>query len=112
MLGWRISVYRQPSETSPERVHLASWTGSLGALDWVHRLVAAERAVRLEFNGGYPCRFGTTASVLLPLFTPNALPSDSPVAKGNGAWNIHIDRDEVAQCSPDEQLLIEAWDQS
>lgn len=115
MLGWSIGVYRQLPETSA-KIQLASWRSGINGLDWIRHLVEAGQAASLGFNGGYPCRFSVTASAALPILTPDPLPHDSPITAHHpgtpGIWGLLMDRDEIARCSPDEQLLIEAWDQS
>ena len=115
MLGWDISVCRQvnrgvspASADSPEGVLLASWQAGLGGLDWLKELVKDGKAVDLGGNG-YPCRYTATAEYLFPRLSgmPPGAKSDSE--RWKVVWSS---ASVVAECRPDEWLIVEAWDQS
>jgi len=125
MIGWHISIYRLRDEgTSPatakslEGKRLAVWQTGHGGLDWISDLVKEGKAIDLGGNG-YPWRFTATAEHLMPRIV------DSP-PEANSTWIYEvsdvltekwegktvIDRAAVAECRPDEWLLVEAWDES
>ena len=125
MLGWHISVYRQPdggrlpaTATSAHRARLAVWQTDVGGRRWLDALVTAGKAVDLGGNG-YPCRYTLTAEYLVPRIV------DTPPG-ARGSWGCDegdvltarwdgktvIDRAAALSCRPDEWLLVEAWDES
>lgn len=125
MLGWHVSVYRQAdggaspaTADSAPGTCLAVWQTGLGGLSWVGELVTAGKAVHLGGNG-YPSRMTAPAQHLVPPIVdgpPNANkywgygPGDIITEKWKG--KTVIDRDAIAECSPDEWLLVVAWDES
>lgn len=125
MLGWHISVYRQQDEgtspataETPEGKRLAVWQTGLGGLEWLKELVKAGKAIDLGGNG-YPCRYTALAQHLIAELVDNP-------PKANQNWTFDqgdvllegwegktvIDRAAVADCRPDEWLLVDAWDES
>ena len=125
MLGWHISVYRQCDEgrspatfESSEGARLAVWQTALGGLKWVDELVKAGRAIDLGGNG-YPCRYTATAENLSPRILdgpPGArqvwVSGANDILTEKWAGKTVIDATAIAECRPDEWLLIEAWDES
>jgi hypothetical protein len=125
MLGFHISVYRQPDGgaapatfTSPSGTRIAVWQTGLGGLDWLDQLAANSSAIGLGGNG-YPIRYTATAQQILPRVLdgpPGARehwvcdPGDIITAAWEG--RTVIDHGLAAQCRPDEWLLIQAWDES
>ena len=99
MLGWQIIVRKESSENS-----LASWTSGLGGTDWLYKLVKEDRAKDLGGNG-YPNNYLAKASEILPLLTAESINSI-------GGANLRLKIDQITNCSIDENLIIEAWDQS
>lgn len=99
MLGWQIIVRKESAENS-----LASWTSGLGGTDWLDKLVKDNKAKDLGGNG-YPNNYSVKASEILPLLTTESINS------GGGA-NVRLKIDQIINCSVDENLIIEAWDQS
>ena len=96
----------------------SSWHPGLGGLDWLHELVKQGKAV-FDNRGGYPDRFTGTAKDILPKLSSGPPPHKGPFVIGDdyvapGGWTggVTIDRAKIAECSPDEQLTIVAWDQS
>lgn len=90
----------------------------LGGLDWLEELVRQGKAVDVGGNG-YPCRYKVAAKDVLVKIAAGPPPNDGPFVIGDdyvapGGWtgNVRIDRAKVSECSPDEGLIIEAWDQS
>lgn len=125
MLGWFIIIstqtpeQRDASSSSPDKEgNLASWEAGIGGTDWLNELVKQGKAARLSF-GGYPSRYTAAARDVFPLIA-----SGPPAYKGvpvigddyytPGGWigTATIDRDKIAQCPLDQQLTIDAWDQS
>ena len=126
MLGWQISVYRQPdggrlpaTATSGQGRRLAVWQTGLGGLEWLDELVKAGKAVDLGGNG-YPCRYTVTAGALVPRVVdmpPGArrvwvYEEGVIFLRRSGKGRRWVDRTAALSCGPDEWLLVEAWDES
>lgn len=125
MLAWHISVYRQTDRgTSPATTkslkgkRLAVWQTGLGGLDWISDLAKGGEAIDLGGNG-YPCCFTATAERLIPRIVdgpPGAhstwIYEASDVLTEKWEGKTVVDRAAVADCRPDEWLLVEAWDES
>ena len=125
MLGWHISVYRQPdvgaspaSFDSPESDRLAVWQTDRFGLDWIDELVKKECAIDLGGNG-YPLRYTATARQIVPHLQGEPPHAHHVWILGVGdtvdekwAGRTVIDGSVVAACRSDEWLLIEAWDES
>ena len=98
---------------------MAVWQGGLGSLSWIRALTATADGEDLG-GGGYPVRFTARAAVL-----------DAPVRNGppeaKEVWSSDVgdvidfaiwpgrtvvDEVGLAECDPNEWLLIEAWDES
>lgn len=125
MLGWHISVYRQhPVSTQPaaasasEGPRVAVWQADVWGLRWLKDLVKEGEAIDLGGNG-YPCRYTAPAKVIFPRILPQ--PPNENVIWQKDPWDIvderwlgrtEIDHPAAEACSPDEWLLIEAWDES
>lgn len=126
MLGWHISIYRQAqggaspatfdTETS-ER--LAVWQTGLHGLDWIDALVARGLVVDLGGNG-YPLRYTARLRELI-----GDVRKGPPLANktwGAGVGDIidfskwpgktTLDEKALAGCSPDEWVVVQAWDES
>jgi hypothetical protein len=116
MLGWKIYITQESSADKSKS--LMSWSSGIGGLDWLDQLVKDGLAQDLGGNG-YPSKYSAKASVLLPKVVP-VLPNyegkfvigDDYVLEGGEHWEIKIDQSQIDACSPDETLLIEAWDES
>lgn len=124
MLGWEIFIYRLASGTYQDDHNLTktdflgSWLTGLEGLNWIETIVKEGKAKALGGNG-YPTRYISTASEILTKITPMPPLHKSPLVIGNdyvhpSGWisNVKFDYSKISQCSPDQQLLIEAWDQS
>lgn len=122
MLGWFIVVYEQiPEERASaptKEARLARWEAGLGGVDWLEGLVKVGKAERL-IDGGYPSRYAALARDVLPLIAGGPPCHVGPMVVGDdyvtpGGWigQVTIDNVKVAQCSPDQPLTIEVWDQS
>lgn len=114
MLGWEVMVFRQKGG---EQVLVASWHTSVYGLAWLRQLAAAGKALDLGGNG-YPNRYVVSAGVLLPILG-KALPENaSPPVFGDdyvlpAGWSGAVSwRDAARDCAPEDQLMVEAWDQS
>jgi hypothetical protein len=125
MMGWHISVYRIPSDApsppeygSARAERVAVWQAGASGLDWLDALVAQGDA-RLLGGNGYPMQYAAPARHLLP-----AIVAGPPSA--NARWMVGphdvllegwigrtlIDDAVVSQCSPDEWLVVQVWDES
>jgi hypothetical protein len=121
VVGWGINIWRQidPPGTlaRSRRGFIGRLEAGLGGLDWLEALVAAGRAISLG-GDGYPVRYTVTAMVLMSTLCSSTPRHDEPlVMVGRYAlpiWcgRVSLDRSTFAECSPDEELMIEAWDQS
>lgn len=99
MLGWQIIIRKESAETS-----LASWTAGLGGTEWLDALVRENKAKNLGGNG-YPNSYSAKGNEILPLLMPESISSI-------GGANVRLKTDQITNCSTDENLIIEAWDQS
>jgi len=112
MLGWEIVVTNKDQK-------IASWMVGISGTDWLEDLVKQGVAKDLTTNNGYPNIFSLPAKVLIPILL-NGIPQsdggfvigENYVISGNKVWDLDIKSVLVDQCSPDIDLLIEAWDQS
>ncbi len=123
MLGWHIFISRQALAKSPDNPEgtestLASWEAGLGGLDWLDALVKEGRAVYLG-GDGYPVRYTATAAGVVSKLSAGPPRHEGPLVFGEdyvmaGGWvgDVRVDQSRLAECSPDEELLIEAWDLS
>jgi len=117
MLGWEVIVQK---ESDADRVgqSLMSWTTGFDGLSWLDELVKKGLAQDLGGNG-YPNKYSGQASIILPKIVP-VLPNykgkfvigDDYVLEGGENREIRINQSKIDACSPDEKLLIEAWDRS
>lgn len=112
MLGWQVFVIKGNEK-------IASWTTGVSGIDWLQDLVKDGKAKELDANSGYPYALSVSASVFWP-FTYSGIPEgadgtvigDDYVAPIGKNWNISFDKDKLLGCKPDDELIIEAWDQS
>jgi hypothetical protein len=127
MLGWHVSVYRQPDGASSpatfesrEGARLAVWQTDVGGLDWLIELAKQGKAIDLGGNG-YPSRFTARAEILVPHLLGGTFSANETWLIGEGsyiadakAWvgKTEIDQEGAQQCRPDEWLLVEVWDES
>ena len=113
MLGWDVIVTRQGSDAI-----VARWSTSVFGLKWLDSLVESHRAVDLGGNG-YPNRYSIAAGVLLPIISGTLPANGSPLVIGEdyvtpAGWSgtVELNAQNASGCRSDEQLLLEAWDQS
>jgi len=124
MLGWQIFIDRYLPDKSLEEAMrtpettLVAWQTRIGGLDWLNQLVKEGKAVDLGGNG-YPCLYTSVAKYVLPRISSGPPIHDGSIVVGDdyvlpsgwsGQLEIHAKR--IAQCTPDEKLIIEAWDLS
>jgi hypothetical protein len=122
MLGWLIIISKQTPaqrDVAPEEAEdLARWETRLGGVAWLNDLVTQGKASQLLF-GGYPLRYVASARDVFPLIKSGPPPYDEALYMGKhgptrtgwiGAAVLHQSR--IGSCSPDQQLTIDAWDQS
>ncbi len=125
MLGWWIGVFRQahggsaPADADTEPgSRLAVWQTGWGGLDWLAELVKDGHAIDLGGNG-YPSRFTAQCEQLRAQIEGGPPNANSVWAAGvddiiGPAWlgKTTIDKHAFDNCSADEWLLVEAWDES
>ena len=125
MLGWHISVYRKPNgreqpatAASEQGARLAVWQAGYNGLRWLDELVAAGKAINLG-GDGYPCGYTLQAANLIPKITGEPPEANQTWVHGEGdiltdKWEGRtiVDKALCDQCSPQEWLLVVAWDES
>ena len=129
MLGYWIVVSTQTPEArdaiiARKKSVLAEWETGVGGIRWLEKLVEEGKATKLR-GDGYPNRYTSTADIVLPLITGDAIkPAD------DGIWVFGMDEGEeyaqppgwmgkvklrpesIRTCPTDAALTIDAWDQS
>ena len=129
MLGYWIVVSTQTPEERDAIIDrkksvLAEWETGVGGIRWLEKRGEAGKATKLR-GDGYPNRYTSTADIVLPLLTGDAIkPAD------DGIWVFGMDEGEeyaqppgwmgkvnlrperIRTCPTDAALTIDAWDQS
>ena len=127
MLGWHVSVYRQPDGgnspatfESAEGARIAVWQTDVDGLDWLIELAKEGKAVDLGGNG-YPSRFTARAEILVPYLVTGSFSANETWVIPEGSYipdpeayvgKTRVDPEGAQQCRPDEWLLVEVWDES
>lgn len=112
MLGWEIFIKNQDQT-------IASWMVGSSGTDWLRNLAKEGKAVDVAVNCGYPHVFSMKARDLIPILI-NGIPQsggglvigENYVINGNRIWDFAIDAELLSKCDPDDELVIDAWDQS
>jgi hypothetical protein len=127
MLGWQIYVNRSPSRTgasaSEESLKnetlLASWLTGLSGCKWIEILIEQGYGKDLGTYGGYPHSYSAKAKYVIPLILSLKSKTKGPTVVGEdyvhiGGFNTDIELflDRIKSCPLEEELSIEAWDQS
>ncbi len=125
MIGWNISVYRQPdgghsaaTEKSPAGDRLAVWQTNEFGLDWLDELSAEGNAINLG-GDGYANLYTATAEHLLPPIFQGPPHARESWQIGEGivdpeVWvgKTMVDKVAARECRFEEWLLVVAWDES
>lgn len=128
MLGWWIVVMTEAQRAAADEALaagkkgpfacLASWESSVGGLDWLDGLVAANKAQTTP-SAGYPKKYQALARDVVPLIAAGPPRHRSPgiigddyVMPANWSGKAKLDLASIEACEPDQKLLIEAWDMS
>jgi hypothetical protein len=127
MLGWHVSVYRQPDGghspatfESPSGTRIAVWQAGWGGLNWLNALAKEGKVIDLDGNG-YPSRYTARAEILVPYIVEEAFPANDTWIIPEGSVIVdpsayvgktRVDKQGAQQCRPDEWLLVEVWDES
>jgi hypothetical protein len=142
VLGWLISVYRVADEEAVRRIlgaepgakvvlgddvlggRLAVWQAGPYGLNWIAEAAAREGGVIRKFECGYPHRYLARAVDVLPTIR-DRVPYKAPMYE-HPSWVVPegsallpgyvgkttIDDKSIDECSADEWLYIEVWDES
>ena len=102
MLGWQVIISKGDDT-------LCSWSTGIGGLEWLDELVKEGKA-QDQGGNGYPNLYSAKAKEILTVLSEGAPKYSGPTVIGDDY--IKIDRSKLNNCSPDDQLTIEAWDQS
>lgn len=127
MLGWQIYINRSPTRplgsafenSLKDESLLASWLTGLNGCKWIEALVEEGKAKYLGTYGGYPRSYSAKAEDVIPLVLSLKSKTEGPTVVGEdyayiGGFNSDIELflDRIKACLPNEELSIEAWDQS
>ena len=123
MLGFDITVYRQPSVhttlatslavafrespttwPSDHGERLTGWRSGIDGLGWLDELVAEGRATQFTGNG-YPTCYSAVASATVARISALHVAGD-PCVSAVDVMSLET------TCDPGEWLMIEAWDLS
>lgn len=117
MLGWDVFVHRRRATDPADGLLIGRWTTGVFGLKWLDDLVATQEALDLGRNGGYPCRYSMRAATFRSAIAKEAPPTEPrpllPFEVLPPGWiSPGVDRAALSGCVPDDELVIEAWDQS
>jgi len=127
MLGWQIYINRTPSRATGAATEdslrdeslLASWLTGINGCKWIEALVEEGKAKYLGSYGGYPRSYSAEAKYVIPLALSLKAKTDGATVIGDdyvhiGGFNSNIQLflDRIKDCPLEEELSIEAWDQS
>ena len=112
MLGWEIIITNKEQK-------IASWMVGVSGTDWLRNLAEEGVAKDVAVNHVYPHVFSMKANDLVPILK-NGIPQEDGglvigedyVVSGNKVWDFNINPELLNQSQPEDELIIEAWDQS
>ena len=117
MLGFEIYIFPKSHYIAHTKMwereerwkhFLAAWATSDGGYEWIDDLVKKGVAFELPSDEVLLLLYKTKLSAIKHIFKGNI-----PEPKGPGVVrDIEINESRISECSDDEELIIEAWDQS
>ena len=123
MLGWQIYINRHQIDRAVcergrrDETLIATWVTGINGCEWIETLVNEGKAEQLP---GDFCirRYSVKAKTLLPIIKSLPKKYHGSIVVGEdyvhlGGFNedIEIYQSRIDECSPDELLSIETWDQ-
>jgi len=129
MLGFEVYIFPKSHYIADPKVWereerwkhlLAAWSTGLGGLKWIDDLVKKGEAIDLNIGGEVLlCLYGTKLSTIKHVLKGNIPKPDDPPVIGEDytlpsgfIGDVEIHESRIAECSEDEEIIIEAWDQS
>jgi hypothetical protein len=125
MLGWHITVFRQAAGgDSPASFEaatgatLAVWQTGVGGLNWLDGLVEKGLAISLGGNGyptEYTARLEHIKATILngpPLARETWVFQVGDILTDKWLGKATVDHKALCQCTAEEWVLIQAWDES
>ena len=124
MLGWDVFIYKREDDSRPgtllRDVCIAWWTTNPWGLKWIDRLVEEGKAAELDDKSSVICRaFTMPAAVMLSILADGMPENDGPPVFGDDyylpqGWqgNVQFNRERLADCQNDDEVIVEAWDTS
>ena len=121
MLGWEIIITQKDTQraSSSGKPFIAKWMTGFEGDRWIKDLVIKGLAEDVASNSGYPHTYSAKAKYIFPLISSgppeykgSTVIGDDYFLEGGSNWSIQIDQLEMSKCGPEDELFVEAWDQS
>lgn len=130
MPSWWITVMKLPpnvevigSKEEVEKYLLATWETSLGGINWLTALAEGGKATWVKSPSNHSWRFVTKAADVLPVIAAGHLthekdwgfknnPAEEQSTRLSWSETVHFWPENIAKCSPEDLLTVDAWGQS